>query len=200
MADAYNAMTSDRPYRDAMPSRVARLRLAQAVESQFDTSVVAAFEAILADEVRGLPDGKTHPMFQSFANTRTASPELEDETSRATRHDQQRRPSIQHERSTRANADLVVDVMGMNLDRRLSDEEATGDFPVRYPPTAGDKPRSSRFVRSADGSLRPLGLQPISTANPDRRRELRRSEIFPSRGARQQHAEYVRTSAISTDD
>jgi HD-GYP domain-containing protein (c-di-GMP phosphodiesterase class II) len=41
-------MTSDRPYRDAMPSRVARLRLAQAVESQFDTGVVAAFEAILA--------------------------------------------------------------------------------------------------------------------------------------------------------
>jgi HD-GYP domain-containing protein (c-di-GMP phosphodiesterase class II) len=41
-------MTSDRPYRDAMPSRVARLRLAQAVEGQFDTSVVAAFEAILA--------------------------------------------------------------------------------------------------------------------------------------------------------
>jgi putative nucleotidyltransferase with HDIG domain len=48
VADAYNAMTSDRPYRDAMPSRVARLRLAQAVETQFDTSIVAAFEAILA--------------------------------------------------------------------------------------------------------------------------------------------------------
>ena len=48
VADAYDAMTSDRPYREAMPSRVARLRLAQAVESQFDTSVVAAFEAILA--------------------------------------------------------------------------------------------------------------------------------------------------------
>jgi putative nucleotidyltransferase with HDIG domain len=48
VADAYNAMTSNRAYRDAMPSRVARLRLAQAVESQFDTSAVAAFEAILA--------------------------------------------------------------------------------------------------------------------------------------------------------
>jgi HD-GYP domain-containing protein (c-di-GMP phosphodiesterase class II) len=48
VADAYNAMTSDRPYRDAMPSRVARLRMAQAVETQFDTAVVAAFEAILA--------------------------------------------------------------------------------------------------------------------------------------------------------
>jgi hypothetical protein len=48
VADAYNAMTSDRPYRQAMPSRVARMRLAQAVGSQFDTSVVAAFEAILA--------------------------------------------------------------------------------------------------------------------------------------------------------
>ena len=53
VADAYNAMTSHRPYREAMPSRVARLRLAQAVESQFDTSVVAAFEAILASADEG---------------------------------------------------------------------------------------------------------------------------------------------------
>jgi putative nucleotidyltransferase with HDIG domain len=48
VADAYDAMTSDRPYRLAMPHRVARMRLAQAVGSQFDTGVVAAFEAILA--------------------------------------------------------------------------------------------------------------------------------------------------------
>ena len=48
VADAYNAMTSDRPYREAMPSRVARMRLAQAVGTQFDTTVAAAFEAILA--------------------------------------------------------------------------------------------------------------------------------------------------------
>lgn len=48
VADAYNAMTSDRPYRDAMPSRVARMRLAQSVGSQFDIAVVAVFEAILA--------------------------------------------------------------------------------------------------------------------------------------------------------
>jgi putative nucleotidyltransferase with HDIG domain len=53
VADAYNAMTSDRPYRDAMPSRVARLRLAQAVDGQFDTSAVAAFEAILAGADEG---------------------------------------------------------------------------------------------------------------------------------------------------
>src|SRR5581483_8706227 len=48
VADAYNAMTSDRPYRDAMPSRVARMRLAQGVDGQFDTTIVAAFVAILA--------------------------------------------------------------------------------------------------------------------------------------------------------
>jgi putative nucleotidyltransferase with HDIG domain len=48
VADSYNAMTSRRPYRDALPSQVARLRLAQAVGSQFDVSVVASFEAILA--------------------------------------------------------------------------------------------------------------------------------------------------------
>jgi HD-GYP domain-containing protein (c-di-GMP phosphodiesterase class II) len=52
VADAYDAMTSDRPYREAMPTAVARMRLAQAVETQFDTTVVAAFEAILA----GAPD------------------------------------------------------------------------------------------------------------------------------------------------
>jgi HD-GYP domain-containing protein (c-di-GMP phosphodiesterase class II) len=57
VADAYNAMTSDRPYRDAMPSQVARLRLAQAVESQFDTSVVAAFEAILASAPEAYKSG-----------------------------------------------------------------------------------------------------------------------------------------------
>jgi putative nucleotidyltransferase with HDIG domain len=50
VADAYNAMTSDRPYRKAMHSREARLRLAQAADSQFDTAVVAAFEAILAGQ------------------------------------------------------------------------------------------------------------------------------------------------------
>jgi HD-GYP domain-containing protein (c-di-GMP phosphodiesterase class II) len=48
VADAYDAMTSDRPYRSAMPSRVARMRLAQAVGAQFDNAVVAAFEALLA--------------------------------------------------------------------------------------------------------------------------------------------------------
>jgi putative nucleotidyltransferase with HDIG domain len=62
VADAYNAMTSDRPYRDAMPSRVARLRLAQAVESQFDTAVVAAFEAILTVATEGYRLG-TDPEF-----------------------------------------------------------------------------------------------------------------------------------------
>lgn len=59
VADAYDAMTSDRPYRDAMPSRVARMRLAQAVESQFDTSVVAAFEAILAGASKSYQSAST---------------------------------------------------------------------------------------------------------------------------------------------
>jgi len=84
VADAYNAMTSDRSYRDAMPSRVARLRLAQAVESQFDTAVVAAFEAVLtgADEAyrMGVRDdfvfegvGPTRPEPQpTFANVALA--------------------------------------------------------------------------------------------------------------------------------
>jgi putative nucleotidyltransferase with HDIG domain len=58
VADAYDAMTSDRPYRDAMPSRVARLRIAQSVGSQFDTGVVAAFEAILAQATEDYRNGR----------------------------------------------------------------------------------------------------------------------------------------------
>ncbi len=48
VADAYNAMTSNRPYRSAMRSSVARWRLGQGVDTQFDTTVVVAFEAVLA--------------------------------------------------------------------------------------------------------------------------------------------------------
>ena len=74
VADAYNTMTSDRPYRDAMPSRVARLRLAQAVESQFDTSVVAAFEAILAAESEAYRIGREDTFgLPSAARTRDDS-------------------------------------------------------------------------------------------------------------------------------
>jgi putative nucleotidyltransferase with HDIG domain len=74
VADAYNAMTSDRPYRDAMPSRVARLRLAQAVESQFDTSAVAAFEAILA----GSTEEYRLAVRPDFAEMTQADPQLSD--------------------------------------------------------------------------------------------------------------------------
>jgi putative nucleotidyltransferase with HDIG domain len=62
VADAYDAMTSARPYREPMPPRVARLRLAQAVESQFDTSVVAAFEAILAQAGDSYTNGFTEAL------------------------------------------------------------------------------------------------------------------------------------------
>ena len=75
VADAYNAMTSDRPYRDAMPSRVARMRLAQAVESQFDTAVVAAFEAILAGSTEAYRDGQRDDF--SLEKQRTRQPVLE---------------------------------------------------------------------------------------------------------------------------
>jgi putative nucleotidyltransferase with HDIG domain len=77
VADAYNAMTSDRPYRDAMPSRVARMRLAQAVESQFDTSVVAALEAILASSTEAYRSGR-RPEFSYRTKLMTeATPPLE---------------------------------------------------------------------------------------------------------------------------
>ena len=48
VADAYNAMTSERPYRNALSSSIARARLREAAGSQFDPSVVSAFERVLS--------------------------------------------------------------------------------------------------------------------------------------------------------
>ena len=72
VADAYNAMTSDRPYRDAMPPRVARERLAQAAGTQFDADVVAAFDAILATASENYSRGAR----ADFALEAQAHPEL----------------------------------------------------------------------------------------------------------------------------
>jgi putative nucleotidyltransferase with HDIG domain len=86
VADAYDAMTSDRPYRDAMPSRVARMRMAQAVGSQFDTAVVAAFEAILAQASENyrsglgqdfLFPGQVQPKISSRFTAQSSSRELQ---------------------------------------------------------------------------------------------------------------------------
>lgn len=83
VADGYNAMTSDRPYRDAMPSRVARLRLAQSVEAQFDTSVVAAFEAILAGASEDYRLGRGAAfVLHSFTGTGVTEPLQEGSTVR----------------------------------------------------------------------------------------------------------------------
>ncbi len=43
-------MTSDRPYRDAMPDSVARRRLLEAAGSQFDANVVDAFLEMFGPE------------------------------------------------------------------------------------------------------------------------------------------------------
>ena len=53
-----------------MPSRVARLRLAQAVESQFDTAVVAAFEAVLTGADEAYRTGVRHDfVFEGVGRT-----------------------------------------------------------------------------------------------------------------------------------
>jgi putative nucleotidyltransferase with HDIG domain len=75
VADAYDAMTSDRPYREALPSRVARMRLAQAVGTQFDTGVVAAFEAILATADEDYRSGRG----ESFMRERAQLEQVEED-------------------------------------------------------------------------------------------------------------------------
>jgi diguanylate cyclase (GGDEF)-like protein len=53
VADAYEAMTADRPYRDALGHDAAREELERCAGSQFDPDVVAAFLRALAASSRG---------------------------------------------------------------------------------------------------------------------------------------------------
>ncbi len=47
VADAYDAMTSHRPYRAALPGTEARRRLRESAGSQFDPDIVEAFDVVL---------------------------------------------------------------------------------------------------------------------------------------------------------
>jgi HD-GYP domain-containing protein (c-di-GMP phosphodiesterase class II) len=47
VADAYEAMTADRPYRRALPLPEARAELHRCAGTQFDAEIVAVFERIL---------------------------------------------------------------------------------------------------------------------------------------------------------
>lgn len=70
VADAFDAMTSDRPYRDAMPNHVARARIARAVGGQFDSSVAAAFDALLTEDRLGSLNGHVPSRLESYSPQR----------------------------------------------------------------------------------------------------------------------------------
>jgi diguanylate cyclase (GGDEF)-like protein len=65
VADAYEAMTSDRPYRRALPLEAARAELRRGAGTQFDADIVAVFERIL--------DRTTTPFQASLAAATPAS-------------------------------------------------------------------------------------------------------------------------------
>ena len=47
VCDAFSAMTTDRPYRDAMPAPLALAELRRCAGTQFDPAVVVAFERVI---------------------------------------------------------------------------------------------------------------------------------------------------------
>lgn len=68
VADAYEAMTADRPYRSALPCQAARAELEANAGTQFDADVVAAFLLVLR---------RSEPGFQAaLAPTDAAPPPL----------------------------------------------------------------------------------------------------------------------------
>ena len=68
VADAYDAMTTDRPYRRALSVEIARSRLIEAAGSQFDADCVAAFVRIIdaGDAVPPTPATDLNALARSF--------------------------------------------------------------------------------------------------------------------------------------
>ncbi|HET6437987.1 MAG TPA: HD-GYP domain-containing protein [Anaeromyxobacter sp.] len=59
VCDAYDAMTSDRPYRDGVSHRLATDEIGRNLGKQFDPSVARAFLRLFADKVPSHPDVTT---------------------------------------------------------------------------------------------------------------------------------------------
>ena len=61
IADSFDAMISDRPYRKGMTMEEARAELRRCAGTQFDPICVAAFEQIPDDELRRITEEREHP-------------------------------------------------------------------------------------------------------------------------------------------
>ena len=69
VADSFDAMTSDRPYRSAMPFEVARDKIERAAGKLFDATVVRAFLAISASEWLAIRDEAASVQISTFVNS-----------------------------------------------------------------------------------------------------------------------------------
>ena len=134
VADAYNAMTSDRPYRDAMPSRVASLRLAQAAvrSSTHRSSSLSKRCSRRQARITGLPAEADFAAFARAAMETTQARSCADASSSGgvSRLTSASACGVERERVPRSDPQLVEDVMRMHLDRGLGNEQAFRDLPV----------------------------------------------------------------------
>lgn len=69
VADSFDAMTSDRPYRSAMPFDVARDEIERAAGKLFDATVVRAFLAISTSEWAAIRDEAASVQISTFINS-----------------------------------------------------------------------------------------------------------------------------------
>jgi putative nucleotidyltransferase with HDIG domain len=75
VADTLDAMTSDRPYRRALPYAAARAEIIRESGRQFDPRVVEAFLSIPSSRFEAVRAGSLHPVTKMHS-TRSASPRL----------------------------------------------------------------------------------------------------------------------------
>ena len=75
VADAYSAMTSERPYRIALSGKEARERIEQETGKQFDQRVVGAFVAVLERAGEAYASGTHSDLESELADLVALEPE-----------------------------------------------------------------------------------------------------------------------------
>jgi diguanylate cyclase (GGDEF)-like protein len=74
VADAYSAMTTDRPYRKALTPKEALARVAKAAGTQLDPALAMAFVAAMRRKLAGYESAVSRPMIESRHRRRASYP------------------------------------------------------------------------------------------------------------------------------
>ncbi|MDQ3907041.1 MAG: HD domain-containing protein [Acidobacteriota bacterium] len=162
VADAYCALTDDRPYRHALAEDEARRHLAEWSGIEFDPRVVRAFLAL-----HGLPELRSHARRDAEAD-QNSSQRISTDTSDSTPRD-----TGEADQVAGANDQIIGDGASSLHDAAGGDVRARGD---------GDAEERGHDDRSLGGRVPEAGVNPYASASDEKAADAAANEVADGSG------------------